>query len=940
MSVKTYLQEQIRLVSLSSYDLFTDEEYDLYMQIIAEKNKLDEMDAQNIKGGEERENVIQRKNEIKQTLEKLIHEHENEPRFVRLKSVIYYPKDADYPFPEGVTYDNLKTGKKIAEFCCELSRSMGLKHLDKTLDLIVIKWKNLEILRQFVLNGFYLSVLNGDKVVNKHYRFFSASAGQLRRDKVVFISDEMWDKVHARLECGMDWDLINSRGSLNVSKYMAYLALAASATEEWTDFDIDRCIVIKEFKAPVTDRMMYIKPDYSYEVGVRTVEIDHTDGCGMMLPEVSKSNFMVRGDWIKGLLGSWDYIKWCKVNNVDPIIEDAWGVKHDLIKERINVILTTSMFKLYKLYKDWDEYKKFYKENNCHFSRTNYEEDYIKDTYTNYQQIQTLQIMTDDEIKQFTAEEHSRIEGITKDPDTMLKTLKAEKNSEQPYKAALAYYPELLREAYTKETLRDIRKRMLLDAKSGKIKCENKRLFVLPDFYAACEYWFLGIKEPKGLLAKDEVACKIFRRHDKADVLRSPHLYFEHSVQKISHDQNVYDWFYTNAIHTSCKSMISRILQFDVDGDQLNVIVDPLFVDIAERNIKAFDVVPLFYDAEVANAEPISFDSLFRGLKRSHDYSNIGEISNMLTRVWNKDNPDRVAAALLTYLNNLRIDGAKTGVVHEYKDFPQIAKRIGRACGGKNGRMPTFFAFSKNGRKDTPHNRKKKYADPNNSTMNRICKAFDDIGNINLNYSGLPRFNWQMLLSAPCVNSRPEIPELFCEMDNSNKASIIEARDNAYTDERKLINGYEIVAEDITDRITEKFGSLENAYPYIVKHLFAGEGMNKPAHKQMFWRVFGEIALSNIKANLKDCDTCLDCNTKIPSWVKNHQCVKNTKGFYECIDCGIMCERKASNQCRCEDCQITYRLVQKKATQRAKRLEQKAIIEARTTRLLLSSTET
>lgn len=910
------------------------------MQIISLKNELDKIDEENA-DKEKKQKVIKEKNDIKIKLETLILGHGDTPRSVRLRSVIYYPKNADYPFPEGITYKNLKVSKKIAEFCCELSRAMGLKHLDCTLDLIVIKWKNLEILRQLVMNGINMPILTESGVENRHYRFFSASAGQLRRDKIVMISDNAWEKVHKRLECGMTWDLINERGSLNPNKYMAYLALAASATEEWTDFDIDRCIVIKEFEAPVTDRMMFINPDYTYEVGVHTVMIDHTDGCGMMLPEVSKSNFMVRADWIKGLLGSFDFIKFCKINNIEPVIEDAWGKEHDLIKERINVILTTSMFKLYKLYKDWDEYKKFYKENDCRFCKTNYEEQYIKDTTTNYQMIQTCQLMTDDEIKQFVQKEHDRILGITQNVDAMLKTLNATDDSEQPYKAALYYYPELLREAYTRETLKNIRRRMLLDAKSGKIKCENKRLFVLPDFYAACEFWFMGIKEPKGLLQKDEVACKIFRRHNKADVLRSPHLYCEHSIQKITHDQNIYDWFYTNAIHTSCKSMISRILQFDVDGDQLNVIVNPLFVDVAEKNVKTFDVVPLFYDAEKANAEPISYESLYNGLKRAHEYSNIGEISNMLTRVWNKDNPDRVVAALLTYLNNMRIDGAKTGVVHEYTDYPQVAKRIGRASGGKNGRMPHFFQFSKNGRKDTPKNNKKKYADINNSTMNRICKSFDDIGNINMNYAGIAPFNWQMLLSEPCTGSRPEIPEMFCEMDNSNISTVIEAKDDAYSNERTLINGNMLVAEDIADKMTQNFGSLEEAYPYVAKYLFAGEGMDKSAHKQMFWKVFGHIALDNIKMNLIDCDICPECGEiKIPSWVKNHTCIKNSKGFYECIDCGKMCERISSRQCRCDECQSNYRILSKRIMQRAKREQQKEIVRSRITRLQSSSTET
>ena len=560
MSIKTYLQEQIRLVSLSSYDLFTDEELESYMKIIELKNELDTL-GKNPEDDEKRKEIFEKKSKLKESLEAVILSHADNPRTVRLKSIIYYPSDADYPFPEGVTYQNLKTSKKIAEFCCELSRAMGLKNLDCTLDLVVVKWKNIEILRQIVMNGIIIPILTKDGVLNKHYHFYTASAGQLRRDKIVLISDEAWEKVHKQLECGMTRELINERGSLNQNKYLAYTALPASATEEWTDFDIDRCIVIPDFEAEVTDRMMYIKPDYSYEIGVQTVMIDHTDGCGMMLPEVSRSNFMVRGAWIKGLLASFDFIMFCKINKVEPVLTDAWGNKHDLIKERINVVLTTSMFKLYKLYKSWEEYKEFYKRDNCHFCKTNYEEDFISDTTLNYQMIQTLVDFTDEEIDKFTKNEHERILKITKDKNTMLETLKAKETSEQPYKVALSIYPELLREAFARDSLKAIRKRMLLDAKSGRIRCENKRLFAIPDLYAACEYWFMGVKNPNGLLGKDEIACKIFRRHDKADVLRSPHLYCEHSIQKIVHDQNIYNWFYTNGVYTSCKSMISRILQ-------------------------------------------------------------------------------------------------------------------------------------------------------------------------------------------------------------------------------------------------------------------------------------------------------------------------------------------------------------------------------------------
>lgn len=562
MSVKTYLQEQIRLVSLSSYDLFTKEEYDLYQQIIKQKNELDKMEEEGYEN-DERQKVLNEKHKLKEKLDTLIFEHGNTPRTVRLDAVIYYPKSADYPMPEGVTYKNLKTSKKIAEFCCELSRAMGLSHLDCTLDLIVVKWKNTEILRQLVMNGFDMPVLTENGVENRHYRFYTASAGQLRRDKFLAIYDKTWDKIKNRLECGLTWDIINSKGGINSNKLSAYDALPNSATEEWTDFDIDQVVVAKDFIGEVTDRMIYIKPDYSWVKEVRTVEINHTDGCGMMDPSVSMSNFMIRLPTTKGLLISFDFIKFCEVHGVEPIITDPWNKEHNLKKENIKIILFESVVKMWKYYDSWDHYKQCFKENNCKCGKTNYEEEYVADKTLNYQMIQTLTDFTDDEIKQFTSKEHTRIQNLTKDVDAMLKTLKADEESEQPYKAALAIYPELLREAYSRESLKAIRKRMLLDAKSGKIKCENKRLFACPDLYAVCEYLFLHDPHPKGLLKNGEIACKIFRRHDKADVLRSPHLAMDHAVRTIVHDQKIYDWFYTNGIYTSCHDLITRILQMD-----------------------------------------------------------------------------------------------------------------------------------------------------------------------------------------------------------------------------------------------------------------------------------------------------------------------------------------------------------------------------------------
>lgn len=918
---KTYLSNQINLVSLSSVDLFTDQEFDLYRRIIGTINEI-EQETEALKDDSKRDptvklDLLSQKKELQQQLAHCIASHSGKPRIVRLQSVIDPSKCArletgEIVLPTGVSWFTLKNSRKIAEFSSDSSRAMAIPDGEVTYDKVIVKWKSLDVLEQIVTDGFIMPILHEDgKVEYKAYRFATASAGQLRTDKIQAMSEDKWQSVCSRLLCGLSFESINESGGINANKLLAYIALSSSATDPWFDMSIDRCIVVDDFEAPVTGVVDYINNDYTIIRGERTTTIAHTDGCGMMLPSVSRKNFMVRAPWIKGLLCSFDYLKFCKIHDIRPVIKDIYGQEHDLIEENIQIIFTKSQFKLWKYYKSWDHYKQCFKKNSCALNRTNFEEDYIPDSEISYQMLQTLTDFTDDEIRRFTKRTHDKINGIAKDSKAMLHTLQADEESENPYKRALSIYPELLREAYSRETLKAIKKRWTLDAKSGKIKCENKRLFAIPDMYAACQFWFLGQEQPEGLLKNGEVSCKPYRGKEKVACLRSPHLYMEWTVRSVVHDQEIYDWFYTDGIYTSCHDLISKVLQFDVDGDQLNVVADPLLITIAQRNIEKYDVVPLLYELGKAGSKPVNSDEFFSGLKRAHEFSGIGQVSNSLTKLWNKDEPDREVAALLCFYNNLVIDAAKTGYVNSFENYPEIQKRVNKAIGGKNGRMPWFFQFSKNGRRflHVPSKLRKKYVKPNNSTMNRICASFDDIGNINMNYANVPPFNWQMMLKDNDSIYNIAAVTLFCKMDDANIANAIEISQSDLNPSSGINSLYGIVSQDIEHELCKRFGSLEAVYPSIVKYLFAGGNVNKMTHKRMFWRVFGDLACQALQHNMKTYTVCDKCGMKIPAWGKSHVCPKDAVGFFECCDCGAWCERANSKQCRCSSCQEEFHRV-------------------------------
>lgn len=919
MSKKSYLSQQIKLLTLSTTDLFTDEEYALYQRIMALLIEVDTMESEAKKNhtkvdAERKTALLAEKKSVQQELDQLIIKHDGKPRTVRVSGVIdtrFVDKDADGNpiIPPGVTWKTLRNSRRIAEFCSDMSRTLGYVHNDVCFEKIILKWKSPGVLRQVVLDGFYLPLILSDGTVeNRKFRFVTASAGQLRTDKVQCLSEDAWNRIERHVLCGLTIDRINAKGGLNLSKFYAYTALCSGATEPWPEINLHNVIVVKDFSGNVTGVMDYINPDYTIERGVRTVEIKHSDGAGMARPDVLDRNVMVRGGWIKGLITPFNWLEFCAVHGIEPKLTDAWGKEHDLVAEDIKIILTTSQFKLWKYYESWDEYVKLAEETGWTLARTNYEEDWIPDATSNYQFIESLVDFTDEEMVKFTQQTWDRIKGIANDEQSMLRTLRADEYSDVPYKRALGLYSPLLRDGYSRETLRAIKRRWTHDAQSGKLWCKSKRLFVIPDMYACCEHWFLGEAEPYGLLGNGEVACKVYRNCEKLDLLRSPHLYMEHAVRRVSHSELVYHWLNSNGIYTSCHDLVSRVLQFDCDGDQLNVMADETFISVAERNVAEFDVVPLFYDANEVPPELINRDNMFIALIRAHDSSGIGQISNNLCKLWNSDTPDYEAAKLLCYYNNQVIDGAKLPHINSYEKYPEAARRINAAVGGRNGRMPKWFEFSKNARHATANLKKKKkksFKKANSSIMNRICERFAHVGNLNINNCGVAPFNYEMLLAGPVNEYDEVVTEEFCNLDNSNFANMIDASNLNDLNEKIDTAAYDSVRDQIIDTLEDKYGGREAAYPSVVMRLFTGDNLNKQSHKQMFWRVFGDIAIEKLEHNLVACRICPNCGMHIPLW-STHQCGTQKK-MLQCADCGKIVDRTNSRQTRCPECQAKHR---------------------------------
>lgn len=447
--------------------------------------------------------------------------------------------------------------RRVSVFDGNLTRCLGMKEREFNEQMIIVKVYFFEVANSILKNGF---MLNGRK-----YVFFSASAGQIRTKKFVAIREDLLMENWNTLTAGLTVEKINSLGGMNINKYLAYLALCNSGTDVWEDFDIDRCIVVDDFETNVAGVVDYID-DKTFEIErvTRELPIAQMDGCGIMLPSVSKVNFMVRPPWIKGLLSPFDFMKFIKDNNAVPIVKDIYGDEHNIIEEDIRIIFTKSQFKMWKYYRNWQEYKDNFKKYNCTAGICNKEEKFFDDSVTSYQMIQTLIDLTDDEINILAQENVKNIDNIVNDKTTMLKAFgvvdKKPNYLLSDFQKCLKLYPELLQDLYCRQTLKDIKNKFEKDLWSGRFKIKGKYTFVVPDLYAFCEWLFLGIKKPKGLLQDGEVCCRLFDEGKELDCLRSPHLYCEHPIRK----NRYIDWFKTNAIYISSHDYISRIIQCDM----------------------------------------------------------------------------------------------------------------------------------------------------------------------------------------------------------------------------------------------------------------------------------------------------------------------------------------------------------------------------------------
>ncbi len=778
--------------------------------------------------------------------------------------------------------EDLKDKDIIAIFENTLTRTLNMNDDKVTLDFITIdaNKEDHSLLEQVIKKGL---IIDGKK-----YRFFTAGAGQTRQKKFLMIKESIWKENEEKLMCGLTIDKINKKGGMNINKFLAYLSLNNSASDVWKDFDIDKCIVVDDMELNVNGEVDYLTRDkvfdgyiidkngrqrkkspkvvWNIERKVMDVPIPVMDGCGICMPKISnKKNIQVRLPWIKGLLSPTNFHKFAKLHNSTKVV-DIYGKEYDVIKDDIQIIFTKSQFKMWKYYDSWEEYKNYFKDLKCIAAICKEDLDKFKNMNINYQMLQTLNKMSDDDIEKLTYKLKETINDVHHDRDSQLEFLGAtlENDKRDNLQEILRLYPELLSSAYIKKQLKDSIDKVKKDAKSGRIKINAKRTFLIPDLVAFMEWLFLGEDKVQGALENGEVYCTLYNKDNRLGVLRSPHLSREWAIRKNVANKKI-EYFITKGIYTSAKDLISKILMFDNDGDEALVVSDKgkWLLDLAEEQMK--DVRPLYYEMSKAGAKKINLNNIYSSLKFAYDKGNIGKVSNTLTDIWNRENPEQYEKLIkwLTAYNNFIIDAAKTLQV------PKVPTSLKEVM--KNREYPYFFQFAKD-KKD------KSCRDLSNSTMDRICKSIDNIPYTYFDYSkGFAPFRVSKLCNNSRIDIDKDVIEFYKKLEEETLKRISDYNKNDNKEQAEILS-YGYAKDEVEKYCIENNLNKSDVIDMIVKWSFK----NAESRLAFIFQTFGQTIIENLKNNFK--------NNSVDD------------GYILCKDCGKRIKKTNNRMIRCVGC--------------------------------------
>ena len=266
-------------------------------------------------------------------------------------------------------------------------------------------------------NKFSITIDYGDRQETVTYVRLLGTAGSIKKSTIMFINENKHDEIMRRINNGRytgpkEGELVKTHNEIELgykfipAKLSAYFALqcSASISVPWP-----RIIVVNDAEVKFTDKVRIVKDSGNDENPIWPtvsepqeieIEADVSDGMGFISPEMSAkwakslnegdeplSGYNTRCAFVKGMVFTVPFVQFAEEIAHTYMITDAWGDKRDI--RDADVILTTSMLKLWDSYDGFEDYYQNCMKNDYDFCIAKSSPRELRNVHTtNYQYIQ------------------------------------------------------------------------------------------------------------------------------------------------------------------------------------------------------------------------------------------------------------------------------------------------------------------------------------------------------------------------------------------------------------------------------------------------------------------------------------------------------------------------------------------------------------------------
>lgn len=529
------------------------------------------------------------------------------------------------------------TKEKIEELEKELNDATFIK------DIINVKVINKEHYEDIALAGF---TMNGIK-----YKRLCCGSGQMRRNTVTFVNENLYPYLNESLMCGLDGRI----SEITLAKLSAYFALSFSSVL-WVR--TPRICVIPDIETIIpAQKIDFIAEN---EDGKKTVtptvldlKLNSCDGEGLISPSCAEwfsedmglsytaCQFVVRSPFVKGCLLTFDFAEYAKtVCNIDTIKSIYGEVFHI---DEIDVILTESMFKMHKYYNSCEEYQEFHQKYNLKWGVARYNKKYDDDySLLNYQYIQNNNL-SDDDIDGLLAPTVDWFNKICSG-DKLFSLMYAVgckskfdtfddvvNSCGSIFTKAVAKNSALLEDGYVRKKLYESIKESFRQAKIGRIWARGGYQFMLSDPIPLLR-GALGL-DATGIIPANHVYSNYWNKLgiNEIDCCRSPMVdRHEHNIVGVSDTEDMQEWYkylYSGIVYSIYDTGTIRASDSDFDGDIVYSTDNKYLINGAYRSNN-----PITYDKPIAPSKPITYENIVKCDMNGFD-TLVGQITNNSTSI-------------------------------------------------------------------------------------------------------------------------------------------------------------------------------------------------------------------------------------------------------------------------------------------------------------------